>query len=229
MPTKCSSRDKIILWSTVSKDEVNSYRFIITELVANKVSLRTRNKADSVLRRGLKPDWKDSTIWFALRKDWSWINTVFSSALVMNRRYEIGRKWFASSEGYLRRGVTVASLWLSGIVPETKKFRKDTNLGPTESNFCFKIRGGRTSWEQKGFKWLIISCRVWRETGSKALHMAEEQHNSGETLASDCNWDLRVVILSQKYLEKASHIDTEGFKITFTGGFKIEFITEIRL
>ncbi len=171
-----------------------------------------------MLCRGLKPDWKDSKIWFALRKDWSWINTVFSSALVMNRRFEIGRKWlkwFASSEGYLRRGVTVASLRLSGIVPETKHlFRKDTNLGPTESNFDFKIRGGRTSREQKeGFKWLIISCRVWRETGSKALHMAEEQHNSGETLASDCNWDLRVVILSQKNPEKASHNDTEGFEV----------------
>ncbi len=43
--------------------------------------------------------------------------------------------------------------------------------------------------------------------------MAEEQHNSGETLASDCNWDLRVVILLQKNLEKASHNDTEGFEV----------------
>ncbi len=52
----------------------------------------------------------------------------------------------ASSDGFLRRGVTVASLRLSCIVPETKHlFRKDTKLGPTESKICFKIRGGRTS------------------------------------------------------------------------------------
>ncbi len=36
----------------------------------------------------------------------------------------------------------------------------------------------------------------------------------------------RVVILSQKNLEKPSHNDTEGFEITFTGGFNTEFITE---
>ncbi len=54
MPTKCSSRDKIILWSTVSKAEINSNRISITEspeLVANKVSLRTRNKADCAMQR----------------------------------------------------------------------------------------------------------------------------------------------------------------------------------
>ncbi len=96
MPTKCSSRDKRVLWSTVSNAKVKSNRISITESpgsVANKVSLRTCNKADSVLCRGLKPDWKVSEIWFALWKDCSWINTVFSSAFVINGRFEMGRKW----------------------------------------------------------------------------------------------------------------------------------------
>ncbi len=64
------------------------------------------------------------------------------------------------------------------------------------------------------------------ETGSKSLHIAEEQPNSGDTFASGCSWYLRVVILSQKIFEKPSHNDTEGFEITFTGGFNTEFITE---
>ncbi len=165
-----------------------------------------------------------------IRKDCNWMNTVFSSAFVINGRFEMGRKLLkplVSREEFLRRGVTLASLRLSGIVPETRDlFRNDTKLGPTESKICFKIRGGRTSWEQKeGFKWSIVSLRDWRETGSKSLHIVEEQQNSGDTLASGCSWDLRVVILSQKNLEKPSHNDTEGFEITFTGGFNTEFRT----
>ncbi len=54
-------------------------------------------------------------------------------------------KLLASREGFLRRGVKVAYLMLSGIVPETRHlFRNDTKLGPTESKLCFKICGGRT-------------------------------------------------------------------------------------
>ncbi len=75
--------------------------------------------------------------------------SVFSSAFVINGRFEMGQKLLkllASREGFLRRGVTVASLRLSGIVPETRHlFRNDTKLGPTESKICFKICGGRTS------------------------------------------------------------------------------------
>ncbi len=77
------------------------------------------------------------------------MNTVFSSAFVINGRFEMGRKLLkllVSREDFLRRSVTVAYLRLSGIVPETRHlFRNDTKLGPTEWNFFFFIRGGRTS------------------------------------------------------------------------------------
>jgi len=76
---------------------------------------------------------------------------------------------------------------------------------------------------QKLNKWSTISLRDRRETGSKTLHMAEEQLSSGETLADGCNWDLREVIFSQKNLDKPWHNDTEGFIITFIGGFRAEF------
>jgi len=114
---------------------------------------------------------------------------------------------------------------LSGIVPVLKNlFIRDTKHVPTESKVCFKIRGERTSREQKeGFKWSTVSLRDRRETRSNTLHMGKEQPSSGKTLADDCNWDLREVIFSQKNFEKPSLNDTEGFEITVIGGLRAEF------
>ncbi len=81
MPTRFSSREIRIVWSTISKAELRCKRTRATALplsVASIMSLVTFNRADSVLWRFLNPDWKVSYSDLDSRKECSWVNTTFS-------------------------------------------------------------------------------------------------------------------------------------------------------
>ena len=63
MPTRLSSRDSRILWSTRSKAAERSSRTKMAGLPESTVKIRllkTFKRADSVLCPGLKPDWNFS-------------------------------------------------------------------------------------------------------------------------------------------------------------------------
>ncbi len=80
MPTRFSSREIRIVWSTISKAELRSKRTRATALplsVASIMSLVTFNRADSVLWSFLNPDWKVSYNELDSRKECSWVNTTF--------------------------------------------------------------------------------------------------------------------------------------------------------
>ncbi len=86
-------------------------------------------------RFDLKPDWKISEILLRFRKNCSWSNTIFSKTFEINGKTEMGRKLFrieGSSEGFLRSGVTVATLRVAGTEPVKRHLlKKDTKPGLT--------------------------------------------------------------------------------------------------
>ncbi len=128
-----------------------------------------------MLWKGLNPDWKTSEMWFLFKNNWSWQNTAFSRILEIKGTTEIGQFFFkseVSKEGFLSRGVTVATFRHIGTEPVSRHlFKRDSRPGPTESTTILRNRGCITSCEQKEVLRLAIISVKWRgEIGSKTSH-----------------------------------------------------------
>ncbi len=138
------------------------------------MQFKTLKRADSVLRKGLKLTERH------LRYDsYSKITevgkTAFSKILEIKGTTDIGRKLLKSEvtkEGFLSRGVTVATFRHVGTEPVSKHlFKRDSRPGPTESTTSLKKQGCITSWGQNEVLRLAIISVKWRgEIGSKTSH-----------------------------------------------------------
>ncbi len=92
---------------------MNNLKAAHPESTVKMISLKTLRRADSVLWRGLKPDWNFSKISFLSKKDNSWVAITFSNTLDKNSSLEMGWKLErteGSRLGFLISGCTIACL-----------------------------------------------------------------------------------------------------------------------